>query len=689
MFTIQFGKGKALLLFSVGDDGRVTLEQFSKGYFSEYRGEKETYIAPPVEIEISGRGNHLHFADRHIGCSESDRLLYESHTLEKGRESDTLILTLKDDVIRVKLHYEYFADSDAVSTYAEVENIGEEEISLEYISSLALYGIMGNDNYANVNFYVPYNGWYSECQWKKYPLSEVGIVSGNPFKSMKKYCVSNTGAWSTKSYLPMGILENTVNGKFLLWQIESNGSWSYELGDYFGSVSLHIGGPNYTEHGWLKKLAPGEAFATVRCAVCFGDSMNEIMADITRYRRKLVKANDSTQMPIIFNEYMFGSWNCPSWETAKQYAPSAKRAGADYYVIDCGWHDEETNPFYHIGKWREGKSKYPQGLKNTLEYIRGLGLKVGLWIEPECVGSLGDAKEEWEESCFFSRGGKTMLVSDRYQLDFRRKEVVKRLDETIDRLMRDYRLDYIKIDYNIEPCNGSDRDGDSAADALLEHTRAVNAWMRGIQSRYPELVIEACASGGNRMDYLTLSAADMVSTSDQTNYLLYPYIIANILSAVLPEQAGIWSYPVSDVPKGEITADRVVLNMVNAMPGRMHLASKLSDLPDDLFALVQEGTEYYKYIADYKKDSVPFFPRGFADFGDKTLAFGIKNEKKAFIFAYALKDNVVEVDIGFVPKEVKIGYPSSFKGEYVVEGSLLTIKFPDIKQAGVFEIEIG
>ena len=119
------------------------------------------------------------------------------------------------------------------------------------------------------------------------------------------------------------------------------------------------------------------------------------------------------------------------------------------------------------------------------------------------------------------------------------------------------------------------------------------------------------------MDYKTLSHFSIVSTSDQVSHLQYPYIAGNILSAVLPEQAAVWSYPIDAGAIGaplsyderwvaeNISAERVALNMVNSFLGRMHLASHLERLNEEQFALVKEGVAYYNRIASAKKNALP------------------------------------------------------------------------------------
>lgn len=640
------------------------------------------------EIQISGRATSEHTGDRHIFCSESESLKYVFHKTEETPFGRRLTVGQTNGVVFVRSCYDYYEGTETIRCYSEVKNVSPESLSLEYISSFVVYGLTERDRYDKCRLYVPHNGWFSEGMWRSYRLSELGICNGNPIRSFKKFCISNTGSWSTKNYIPMGILEDKPRKRCMLWQIESNHSWGYEIGDFGGSVTLNLSGACLNENGFLKILEPGESFETCKAAVTCGRGLQEVIENITRYRRRIsVKIGAEKELPIVFNEYMYASWCCPSEKTAKELAPCAKRAGADVFVIDCGWHDETENPFYHIGRWRESEKKYPDGLKNTLDYLKSLGLKTGLWIEPESAGVFGDAKDLYGEGDFFSRGGKTLLLSKRFQLDFRSERVRDYLSGTIDRMVNVLGADYIKFDYNIEAGVGTDYRSDSLGEGLSSHAAAYFGWFKGLTEKYPQVIFETCASGGSRMDYLTLSVSDLVSTSDQTDYLKYPYIVSNILSFVLPEQAGIWSYPWADcMREEEIDEECVAMNMVNSLVGRIHLASKLYKLNDTQFSLVREGTDFYKKTERFKRSALPWYPRGFSKNGDKTLAFGLKGDKKALLFVYNMSgENRVRVRIGRA-RSVCVGYPRALKTRFTLDCGVLTVLFDGRPQARIFEI---
>lgn len=688
MKKFEFGTGLTRLNFFINDKNEIRLKFYKESLYDDSEKEYIDDMSVLSEVEISGRGGNKHGGDRHFSCSESVLLKYKFHSFTKSDKYNLLTIVQEDDICELTTYFCEFNETNTIRVWNSIKNISDEPFTIEYISSFVAYGLFGKNTYDKTYFYLPSNGWYSECQWKRNKISDLGVFSYHLRKSMKKYCVSSTGSWSTKSYLPMGLLEDSVENKFLLWQIESNGSWTYEMGDICRSLSLHLSGPSFQENGWAKTLKPKEVFETVKVAVSFANSFNEVFENITRYRRNIIWKSESDKLlPTIFNEYMFASGNSPSLETIEQLAPMAKKAGVDYYVIDCGWHDEVIDPFYHVGKWIPSKLKYPNGFKNAIDKIKSFGLKVGLWMEPEVVGTFGDASLFWDDDCYLTRYGKRIVSSSRYFLDYRNPKVCAKMNSIVDGLINDYGINYFKFDYNVDYGVGTDKNSDSFGDGALSQCRAVINWIKSIKQRHNDVVLECCCSGGNRMDYLSLSYSDMVSTSDQTDCYLYPYIIGNMLSAVLPEQAAVWSYPVCfDV--NDITKESVCLNMVNSLLGRMHLASKLYLLNDELFSLVQEGVDYYNYLKVFKPNCVPFFPNGFCKETDNNIVVGLKNGNQIFLFVYFMGKNSCKISFSKEIKDVNVGYPLNLKTDVKVNKNNLMVSTPTIKSARIFEIKL-
>lgn len=648
-----------------------------------------------AEVQIAGEHKDSHMGIKMCVSSEGGKLRYVSHE-QKG---DSLEIVQRSDLVEVKSVFLSYPDTASIRTYTEVKNLSGEEITLEEVSAFKGMSFGKIADSKNIYLYKFYQGHHTECQPRRLSLFDLGLIryAGCGSKGVSS---CNVGSWSTKEELPQGIIE--YNGSFIMFQIESNHSWYYEISDENAELYLYLSGANSSFGSWIKKLRPNQIYRTVTVAVSFSDSLNGVLGEMTKYRRHIKGICETDKhLPTIFNEYMHLSWDSPTEEKTRIYAPVVADMGVEYYVIDCGWHNEEPGYaiYPYVGQWKESKARFPQGVRKTTDFIRSLGMKAGLWIEPEIVGNkCQEMLDYYEDACFIRRAGKKVCTMNRYFLDFRHPKVVAYMTETIRRMVEEYGADYIKLDYNEDMGVGTDANGDSYGEGLEQCAKAYLDWIDGIRQKYPNVLFETCASGGHRMDYETLSHFSIVSTSDQTSYKWYPYIAGNILSAVLPEQAAVWSYPVDSqgspneefLPTFEwvnkhISEEQVIMNMINSFLGRMHLASHLELLDDEKKALVKEGIECYNKLSQIKETALPFMPNGFCNFGDTFVASGIKEEDKIYLAVWNLGEiGEKKIDLGSQIMAAKIIYPQKNTLPYTTDGSCLGITFTEAYQARFF-----
>jgi len=647
------------------------------------------------ELQLAGNNKDNHLGIKQDNLSESTTLKF----LEKKEKENFLEIIQGNNQIEISTFFTFF--NNAVSVSARVKNISNEDIIIEEIPTLKLMGFGNNPH--EVTFTRFTSCHQGECQPLCRTFAEYGLF-GYTGASQKSIQFSNIGSWSTKEELPQGIIARGED--YTMFQIESNNSWHYEISDKCEDFYLSLGGGSINHGSWYKKLKCGECYDTVKVALAFGNSLNEVLGAMTEYRRTIKgKCRADENLPTIFNEYMHLSWDSPTAENTAKIAPTIADMGAEYYVIDCGWHNEEDGNIIYpfVGQWKESKKRFPEGLRKTTDFIRSLGMKAGLWIEPEIIGiKCAEMLDYYDDDCFITRFGKKIAVMNRYFLDFRNEKVRKYLTESIDRMVNVYGAEYIKMDYNEDMGIGTDKDSDSFGEGLEKCAEAYLSWVEELRAKYPDILFETCSSGGMRMDYKTLSRFSIVSTSDQTNYKKYPCIAGTILSAVLPEQAAVWSYPVDSYgePNSEfspttewvnehISEEQVIMNMINAMLGRIHLASHLELLDERKTALVKEGMSCYKSLCQIKKEAKPFFPLGLCKFEDKRVACGLKKDNKIYLSAYNLGGEDYSVNMGGKIKNAKILYPlGDEKVKLTCNGEELKISFDSSYQARFIEVEV-
>lgn len=701
MRRIEMNENGIYMVLEITHENEIKLLHFSSLSFSEdsIRSPEERHTFRLVELGLSGldRPEERH-GIKYTVTAPGYRMKYVSHKDERNQEGRLLSIVTGDEEtgVFVTSYFQFYDGIAMARSWSRVENRGRDPQGLEYISSFNLNGIekegiLPRDEKMEV--WVAHNSWQREAQWKSYTLPGLGLEQSQPEerqRSSKEFGVTNTGNWSSKCYLPMGCIANKETGSMLFWQIEHNGSWHWEISDQAGHLYVQLGGPGENHSHWFKELMPGETFTSVPVAVgAVTGGMEKAAQELTRYRRRIRRKNeDNERLGIIFNDYMNCLWADPTTEKELPLIDAAAEMGCEYYCIDAGWYGDGYW-WDEVGEWLPSDRRFPGGIKEVMDYIRSKGMIPGLWLELEVMGIKCPKVKELPEECFFRRHGKPVFDRSRYQLDFRHPLVIRHADEVIDRLVREYGVGYIKMDYNIEPGIGTEVGCGSFGQGLLEHERAYLAWLDGIFQRYPHLIIENCSSGGLRMDYAMLSRHSIQSTSDQEDYRHYATIAANSPMAVAMEQSAIWSYP-----RMEGDREETVFNMVNALLMRVHQSGHLAALPPEQKALVKEALDYYKGIRGDIKEAVPFWPLGFSSFGDPWVSLGLRRGDKNYVAVWRRGGKPwTKLPIAHLKGkkvQVRCAYPSYEKCTYNWNpaGGILSVAIPEETAARLFEVEV-
>lgn len=647
MKRIDIFENGIYLVFEIDDDNEIKLLHFSPFPLEEKDLEpfckekgfslfEKTKSFRPLEINISGLDRPLErHGNKYIITAPGYRMKFKGFNDTANQQGRLIEVTCFDEPTGLETvsHYQFYNGISVVRTWTTVKNTGNDTHTLEYVSSFNLNGIekegmLPQDK--KLRIWVCHNSWQREMSWACYTLPQLGLAQTQPTEfqhSSKVFALTNVGNWSTKEYIPMGIIENTEKGSALFWQIEHNGSWHAEISDEEGHLYLQLSGPSEIESHFTKTLRPGDEFVSVTAAVGVSvrdtlPAFDNAIGQLTRYRRQIRRRNkDNERLAVIFNDYMNCLWGDPTEDKEYPLIDAAAKAGCEYFCIDAGWY-ADGKWWDEVGEWRESEKRFPNGLRKVADYIREKGMIPGVWLEIEVMGINCPLLEtDADDSWFFVRHGKRVYDRSRYQLDFRNEKVRAFAHSVIDRLVSEYGIGYIKMDYNIEPGIGTETDADSVGEGLLMHERAYIGWLDEVFKNHPSLIIENCSSGGMRIDYKMLSRCSIQSTSDTDDYKKYCTIAANSPTALCPEQSAIWSYPKTDGDREE-----VVFNMVNSMLLRIHQSGHLAYINEDSGALVAEGIKLYREIRKDIKTAVPFFPLGLSHFDDDYTALGLKNE---------------------------------------------------------------
>src|SRR5450432_1139479 len=617
------------------------------------------------------------------------RLLFAQRREESTRQGNRLICIHTDPVLRLTVEsvYEAFNGVPVVRRYSRVTNRGKSPVGIEFLSSAMLHGLADPQNYdRELRIHIALNSWMAEGQWHTLRPSEMGFVE-NERTSWSEAQAGSIGSWSSERYLPMAMAENTRLGLTWFWQIEHNGSWYWEISNVSArdnnadDVYAYLGGPDDLHSAAWKNLKPGETYETIPVAIgCVHGEFADAVAALTRYRRaacvKPHKAN--TRCPVIFNDYMNCLWGDPTEAKELPLIAAAAKAGCEYFVIDAGWYAELNEDWSQtIGAWQPSTTRWPHGLKFVLNQIRRAGMVPGLWLEPEVAGA-NSVLAQKPDSWFLVRHGKKVFKNSRLLLDFRNPEVRTYLDQVMTRLVSDYGVGYIKMDYNVYSLQGTEINADSFGQGLLEHNRAHLAWLEEILKHYPSLVIENCGSGGGRMDYAMLSRLQIQSMTDQEDYLKLPAILVGASAAVLPEQLAIWSYPLANAD-----ADQASFNMVTGMMCRIHQSGRPDSLSSEAWKQVAEGIRMYKdVLRKHIPAAVPFYPLGTSDVTDfnAPIALGMRSPHQTLLAVWRI-DGPATVKIPWTGKSSRLLYPADLGIKISTAEGSLQVEFPRTRMA--------
>ncbi|MEU6800178.1 alpha-galactosidase [Streptomyces neyagawaensis] len=610
---------------------------------------------PLVELTAVGHGSGWS-GPRFTGTALGSRLAYRGHRDAGSSDWVRLTVELHDPVTALTAFVELTSPVGlpVLRSRVRLRNDGTDPLVVQSVSSLLLGGLPSPDV---LDVHRARNDWLAECRWYAEPLrdtvADIG-VDAHQHDSRAALTLTGRGSWPTDGHLPMGALTERGGGRAWVWQVESPAGWRWDLGERAHGTYLAVNGPTDAEHQWRARLAPDEEFTTVWAAVATGSTgtaeagaaeagaaeagaaeagvsrpgggsaLDAAFGVMTAYRRAVRRPHpDHGALPVVFNDYMNTLMGDPTTEKLLPLIDAAARAGAEYFCVDSGWSDDTVDGGWWdtVGAWRPAARRFPDGgIEAVLDRIRERGMVPGLWLEPEVVGVHSPVASALPPDAFFQRDGVRITEQGRHQLDLRHPAARAHLDRTVDRIVGDWGVGYLKLDYNVVVAPGTCAPGDlSPGSGLLGHAHAYLAWLSDVLDRHPGLVVESCASGGMRMDGATLAVAQLQSLSDQQDPLRFPAIAAAAPTAVPPEQGAVWAYP-----QPGYDDDLIGFTLGGALLGRIHLSGHLNRMSERQLGLVRAAVDTYTAIRGDLARAVPFWPLGLPGWTDPWLALGLR-----------------------------------------------------------------
>ena len=273
--------------------------------------------------------------------------------------------------------------------------------------------------------------------------------------------------------------------------------------------------------GFDWKLAPQEQFQTPEAVMVFSEGgLNGMSQSFHRlYRTRLARGywRDRTR-PILNNNWEATYFDFTE-ERLVEIASKAKECGVELFVLDDGWFGARNNDRAGLGDWFANPDRLPKGVAGLSERIEALGLKFGLWFEPEMVNKDSDLYRAHPEWIIRTPGRSTSHGRYQYVLDFSRKEVVDHIYGMMHKILSESKISYIKWDMNrsITECYSEALPADRQGEVFHRYILGVYDLYERLTSAFPKVLFESCSSGGGRFDPGMLYYAPQGWASDDSD----------------------------------------------------------------------------------------------------------------------------------------------------------------------------
>ena len=490
--------------------------------------------ADAENLMAAGAARHSAYRAYGLGCASeaslgvthadgnmSTSLRVESVDKVSEPSAEVVRIRMKDTVypFYVTVCYRAYQDVDMIETWTEIENLEKKPVTLTRFDSGSLPVRVGDVWLSHLH-----GTWASEGRLVQEPLERGMMVIKNKDGSRN----SHTDHSEVMFSLDGKPQENAgrVIGAALCY------SGNYELRIDTKDTDYHefFAGINPDNSAYI--LESKEIFKTPELAFTYSEEgLSGASRNFHRWGRKYKLAHGDKERKILLNSWegVYFDINEPGMD---QMMADIASMGGELFVMDDGWFGEKYQRLTDnssLGDWKVDRKKLPNGIGWLVERAEAHGIKFGIWIEPEMTNTTSELFEkhpEWvikapERDLVLGRGG-TQLV-----LDLSNPEVQDFIFSIVDDLMTENPdIDYIKWDANMPISNHGSQylDKKKQSHLYIEYHRGFAKVCERIRAKYPDLTIQACASGGGRANWGVLPWFDEFWVSDNTDALQRVYM---------------------------------------------------------------------------------------------------------------------------------------------------------------------
>ena len=487
-------------------------------------GEDRTYSMDtlPQEFPCYGNGDFrstalaVENADGSMSCD----LRYKSHKIFDGKynleglpavyaseeEAQTLEILMEDPVtgVKVVLLYGVLPAQDVITRSVCVKNESSGKIYLNKIESASLDFLYGD--YELLTFY----GRHA----MERNVQRVPVVHG----TQKIGSVRGT---SSHQYNPMMILaekETTEDkGNCYAMSFVYSGCFQGEvLKDQLNQTRMMLG---LQEEAFRYPLETGEMFQAPEVILSYSsEGMNRLSQNLHHcIRQHICRGKYKEEIrPILINSWEAAYFDFTG-DTIYELAKAAKEVNIDMLVMDDGWFGKRDDDNSGLGDWFVNEKKLGGTLGNLIKRINDLGVKFGIWIEPEMVSEDSDLYRKHPDWALTVPGRNPVRSRNQLVLDFSRKEVVDEIYDRICKVLDQGNIEYVKWDMNRSLMDVYSATTKDQGRVLHDYVLGLYDFLERLVQRYPNLLIEGCSGGGGRFDAGMMYYTPQIWCSDNTD----------------------------------------------------------------------------------------------------------------------------------------------------------------------------
>ena len=567
-------------------------------------------------------------AMRHADGNMSTVLNASSVTSKTEGNAIITSIRLQDPVypVTVTLHYKAYQDVDMIEAWTEITNNEKSTVTLTTFAS-ALLPIRRGDVWVS----HLYGSWANEGQVAEEPLNAGQMVIKNKDGSRN----SHTDHAEVMLSLDGKAQEN--NGRVIGAALCYSGNYRLKIDTDDTEYHYFFAGIN--EDNSEYHLKKGETFTTPVLALTYSEEgLSGASRNFHKWGRKYRLMHGNKERKILLNSWE-GVYFDINQQGMDQMMADIASMGGELFVMDDGWFGDKyprKTDNSSLGDWVVDKNKLPDGIEGLLRDARKNGVKFGIWIEPEMSNTVSELYEkhpDWiikapKRDAVLGRGGTQVI------LDLANPKVQDFVFEVADNLLTKYpEIDYIKWDANMPILNHGSQylKAEDQSHLYIEYHRGFEKVCQRLRDKYPDVTIQACASGGGRANWGILPYFDEFWVSDNTDALQRIYMQWGT-SYFFPAIA--MASHISAVPNHTVFRTTALKYRIDvAMSGRLGMEIQPKNMTDEEKALCRNAIKEYKQIrpivqfGDIYRLVSPYDHKGLA-----SMMYVSENKEKAVFY---------------------------------------------------------